>query len=199
MIGKEWTLEELFAVHNPLSAPCLSDIESTAKLKHYGRRQYVVRQGEVCRAFYFNRNGLLRIVHESEGTEDTIAIGEGGDVFTSLHSWWADEPGIFSLITVEESDLWVISYSDMRVLLERWPELWRWMCTLLTEQVYSFERRYLFFGKCDAEERYRNFMCRRPDTLRRLSVKFVAQYLKIAPETLSRIRARIVRGHAGRK
>lgn len=40
---------------------------------------------------------------------------------------------------------------------------------------------------------YRNFVAERPDALRRLSVKVVAQYLHMALETLSRIRARIVR------
>lgn len=66
------------------------------------------------------------------------------------------------------------------------------MRNLLIEQVYAFERRYLFFGKNDAETRYRNFISQRNGLMRDVPVKYVAQYLKIAPEYLSRIRRRIV-------
>lgn len=194
MKEKNWELGEIFAAHQELPAACVAELERVAGLVHVPRRRTLLLQGDVCRAFYFNRNGLMRVVHEWEGEEDTVVVGMGGDVFTSLHSWFAGEPTIFSLVSVEPTDVYVIGYDDMRRLLDRWPELWKWMCRLLTEQVYGFERRYLFFGHSNAEERYRNFMAERPDALRRLSVKTVAQYLKIAPETLSRIRGRLVRG-----
>lgn len=192
MKEKNWKLGEIFALHQELPAGCVADLEAAAELVHVPRRRAIVRQGDVCRAFYFNRNGLMRVVHEWDGGEETVVVGMGGDVFTSLHSWHAGLPSIFSLVSVEPTEVYVIGYADMRRLMGCWPQLWQWMCRLLAEQVYGFERRYLFFARSDAEERYRNFMAERPDALRRLSVKVVAQYLHIAPETLSRIRARIV-------
>lgn len=194
MEDKDWLLGEIFAIHHKLPHLCLEEITEAAVLVRLGRRKTILRQGEICHAFYFNRNGMMRIVNEWEGEEDTVAIGEGGDVFTSLHSWWKEEPSIFSLVSVVPTDIWIISYDDMRRMLDKWPDLWQWMCKLLTEQFYGFERRYMFFGRCSAEERYRNFMARRSGTFLHLSVKHMAQYLKIAPETLSRIRARVVRG-----
>ena len=163
----------------------------SVELLRVPKRSILMRQGEVCRYFYFNRSGITRVVHDSDGIEDTICFGTGGDVFTSLQSYYEGAPSIFSLTTVTESEVWTLSYEEMDRLSERFPSLVLWMRNLLLGQVITFERRYLFFGKNDAETRYINFINQRNSLLRDIPVKYVAQYLKIAPEYLSRIRRRI--------
>jgi len=70
--------------------------------------QPVVRQGEVSNHFVFNRVGLFRVSHINGNTEDTVLFGSSGDVFTSLHSYYAGEPAIFTLSAVEDSEAWLI-------------------------------------------------------------------------------------------
>lgn len=67
MKEKNWKLGEIFALHQELPAGCVADLEAAAELVHVPRRRAIVRQGDVCRAFYFNRNGLMRVVHEWDG------------------------------------------------------------------------------------------------------------------------------------
>lgn len=134
----------------------------------------------------------MRVAHIDDGTEDTVCFGTSGDVFTSLQSYFDGSPSIFSLVALYDSEVYSISYEDLDRLSSGFPALVLWMRNLLIEQVYAFERRYLFFGKNDAETRYRNFISQRNGLMRDVPVKYVAQYLKIAPEYLSRIRRRIV-------
>ena len=63
-----------------------------------------------------------------------------------------------------------------------------WMRNVLIEQVYAFERRYVYLGTYDAYARYEQFIKMRPELFTRIPLKYLAQYLKITPQTLSRIR-----------
>ncbi len=179
----------------------IRDMEKVARLVSVEKGQYVVRQGSVCGDFVFNRRGLFRVCNVTDGVEDTILFGTSGDVFTSLHSYYAHEPSIFSLMAVEDSEVWLISYAEMRELEEKHPVLISWMRGLLIEQTYSFEKRYIFFSSKSAEERFLNFLRMSSGTLRRTSVKYIsgivplkyiAQYLKITQSTLSRLRKKLV-------
>lgn len=133
--------------------------------------------------------------------EDTVLFGTSGDIFTSMHSYFAGEPSIFSLVAMEDSEVWLITYDRWRRLEKRHPVLIRCMRDLLVEQLYGFEKRYLFFNNKLAEERFRNFLTMQNASLRRTSVKYIsaivplkyiAQYLKITQATLSRLRKRLV-------
>lgn len=71
----------------------------------------------------------------------------------------------------------------------------------MVEQIYGFEKRYLFFTNKSAEDRFLNFMSIHSESLRRTSVKYIsrivplkyiAQYLKITQSTLSRVRRRLI-------
>lgn len=104
-------------------------------------------------------------------------------------------------MAVEDSEVWLISYAEMRELEEKHPVLISWMRGLLIEQTYSFEKRYIFFSNKSAEERFLNFLRMSSGTLRRTSVKYIsgivplkyiAQYLKITQSTLSRLRKKLV-------
>lgn len=184
-------LKEIFAQHNPLSEDCLNELEKCVTLVNVSKREILLHQGEVCRYFYFTRSGLMRVSHEKDGVEDTLLFGSEGDVFTSVHSWHADEPSLFTLSAIEDSEIYLLSYSDMNALSDKFPDLVLWMRNLLIEQLYAFEKRYEFFGIQDAASRYRNFMYRRNGIMASVPIKYIAQYLKIRPEYLSRIRRNI--------
>lgn len=161
----------------------------------------MVRQGEICNVFVLNRTGLFRVSHINGDTEDTLLFGTSGDVFTSLHSYYAGEPAVFTLSAIEDSEVWLISYDDMRRMQEEHLTLIKWMNSLMVEQIYGFEKRYLFFTNKSAEDRFLNFMSIHSESLRRTSVKYIsrivplkyiAQYLKITQSTLSRVRRRLI-------
>lgn len=161
----------------------------------------VIRQGEMCSDLVITRTGLFRVAHQSEAGEDTLMFGGAGDVITSMHSYFAGEAAVWSLLAVEDSEVWLLGYKDMERLLDTYPEFMRWFNMLLVEQLFSFEKRYLFFSNLSAERRLLNFLNMHDASLKRTSpkyisqivpLKYIAQYLKITQPTLSRIRRRIV-------
>ena len=96
----------------------------------------------------------------------------------------------------------MISYDDMRRLEADHPVMVKWMRDLLVEQMFGFEKRYIYNNNKSAEERLLNFMRVCSDNLRRPSVKhissiaplkYIAQYLKITQSTLSRLRNKLAK------
>ena len=197
------TLREIITSYGQVGEECLCELENSVRLVPVKKRDAIVCQGEVCDDIVFNRVGLFRVSNVSDGVEDTLLFGSSGDVFTSLHSYFAKEPSIFSLVAVEPSEVWLLSYSEFNRISDKYPEMVRWFRDLLIGQLYCFEKRYLFFNNKSAEDRFLNFLRLNCDTLRCTSVKYItrimplkyiAQYLKISPFTLSRLRRKLVLG-----
>lgn len=191
------SLRQILSQYCTPTEELVRDFENAARLVHVEKGKAVVHQGEICEDFVLNKRGLFRVSNVTDGIEDTVLFGTSGDVFTSLHSFYANEPSIFSLIALEDSEAWLVSYRMMRQLQSRHPALIMWLHNLMIEQLYGFEKRYLFFNNKSAEERFLNFMRIHSVSLRRTSVKlissvvplkYIAQYLKITQSTLSRLR-----------
>lgn len=195
------TLRQVLTQYCTPTEDMLREFERACTLVRVDKGKAIVEQGKVCDVIVINRVGLFRVCHREGNEEDTLLFGTSGDVFTSLHSYYAGEPSIFSLVAVEDSEAWVITYGMFRLLQTRYPELVRWMSELLVEQMFGFEKRYLFFNNRSAEERFLNFLRIQNKVLRRASVKYIsgivplkyiAQYLKITQSTLSRLRKKFV-------
>lgn len=165
-------------------------MEAAAERHVVRKREYVVRQGHLSRHIYFITDGLLRGVSEQGGREDTLFFAVPGDPFVSVHTLAHDEPAVISLQALEDSEVLAVEIADFRRLLDACPDLERWWSAILLEQVYALERRYVWLSTSSAAERYHTFMQIRRGIVGRIPIKYIAQYLSIAPETLSRIRAR---------
>lgn len=198
-----WTLRQILTRSCTPSEECTRDFEQAAVLRKVAKGEAIVRQGEMCDCFVLNRVGLFRVCNFTDNIEDTLLFGSSGDVFTSLHSYYNSEPSIFSLIAVADSEVWTISYSKINMLCNRYPEMVVWMRNLLIEQLYSFEKRYVFFNNKSAEDRFLNFLRMNYGSLRRAPIKYIsrivplkyiAQYLRITSSTLSRLRKKLVTG-----
>lgn len=82
-----------------------------------------------------------------------------------------------------------ISFEDMKAMLGEHIELRDWEVKVLIEQLYVLEKRYVILGTGDARSRYEALLNGRPqEILNAIPLKYIAQYLNITQETLSRVR-----------
>ena len=197
------TLLQILSQNCSPSEELTEALTQSALLISVAKHQAIVKQGEICDDFVFIRQGLFRVSHNSDTSEDTILFGTSGDVFTALHSYYAHEPAVFSLIAVEDSEVWLVSYKKINELLATHHDMLLWMHNLMIEQIYAFEKKYIFFSNKSAEERFINFLRDRYGSLRRVSIKYIssimplkyiAQYLNLTQSTLSRLRKKLVNG-----
>lgn len=194
-------LPEILNNYFRLSEECLNEVMAHCESFRIERGRDIVRQDEESHHIYFFKTGTLRVGLRKKHKEDTVCFGGEGDVFFSLHAWWSGEPSAYSLQALENTSGWKITFKEWRELEKQYPELIAYMRMLLSEQLYSFERLYRSYALTSSSERLNNFWEKTPSSLRNIPpaslsrivpLKYIAQYLGMAQQTLSILRRRIV-------
>ena len=183
-------ISEALRQHYPVSDETIRKLESVATLLKIRKRQTITQQGNRTDSIFIIKQGIFRVSFINEDKEDTLCFGMDGDTFTSLHSLFKNEPSQFSCIAMTDSEVYKIPIHDFERISKEQPDLVYWTRNLLIEQVYAFERKYSFLGTYNAYNRYEQFLKMRPELFNKIPIKYIAQYIKVVPETLSRIRAK---------
>lgn len=186
-------LQEILNICCTVGPETVSDFGSHCEQVCFDKGQPLVSQGESSDHLYLVKTGVFRMSYETDGVEDTLCFGHDGDAFMSFHCFYSGEPSQFSCIAVTAIEAYRINFSDLRTLMDSHPDLLVWFNAMLVEELYLLERRYVYFGAKDAYSRFKTFVAARPDILSHVPAKYIAQYLKVRPETFYRLRARFLR------
>jgi CRP-like cAMP-binding protein len=158
-----------------------------------GKGEPLVAAGRTCRSLYFLQQGALRGYYLLDGKEITYWFAFAPEFVTSFHSFITGKPAVESVEALEGSILWAISKEKLTALLDRFHELER-LVRLAYEHYYiRLEERFVNAQFRTATERYMQLMEQEPHLLERVPLQYIASYLGISPETLSRVRASLSR------
>jgi len=157
------------------------------------RSCFFIRAGEIPGKIAFVFTGLFRYVYRNEkGDEFTKGILPEGNFISSYSAMILQKPSYFSVEALEDSHVMEFNWKSFVVLMEKDPY---WVAFLLRFVEKGFiikEKRERDLLLLDAEARYRNFIEEYPGLDQRIKQSIIASYLRIQPETLSRIRRKIV-------
>ena len=142
--------------------------------------------GACCRI----KDGIVRCGFRHGDMEDTVLFGMEGDAIGAVHSLLHDLPSPFFYEVITKVDALKIHIDDFNSLIKTDHELLMWWQAYLFDGMFVFEHKYAYFAMKDAYERYITFLGKRPELAKEIPVKYIAQYLNISRETLSRIRAK---------
>jgi CRP-like cAMP-binding protein len=149
----------------------------------------LVQEGRSCRHLYFLQEGALRGYYLLDGREVTHWFGFGPEFVTSFHSFTTGQAAVENIQLLEGSVLWSISKETLGGLLDRFHELER-LVRLAYEHYYiRLEERFVNGQFRTAAERYAQLLSQEPHVLERVPLQYIASWLGISPETLSRVRA----------
>ena len=152
---------------------------------------YLVTEGQRCRHLYFVESGALRGCYTLDGKEITYWFAFENDFVTSFHSFITETPAVERIQLLEGSVLWAISKERLNHLLNAHHEIERLLRIAYEGYYIRLEERFVNGGFKTAAERYRDLLEQRPQLLERVPLSYIASYLGISPETLSRVRARL--------
>lgn len=156
------------------------------------RGQLLVEEGKVARDMYFIHEGYLRTYYIKDGLEITNHINCPMGFMTAYNSYVSRRPSEEFLECITDCVLLRISREKLDALFQS-DRKWARVGKVVNEQVivYNEERTRDMIGKT-AEERYRQLIVRHPDFLRHVPLQYIASYIGIKPESLSRIRRGIM-------
>lgn len=190
-------------MHSPLLHLCNSIIPLSDGLKErlisllrvdtFPKKTLLLKEGQICNYIYFIEKGFVRSFILKDDQEITSWFMKENDVFISVNSFFSRQPGQEYIETIEESTLSYIHYDELQKMYRDFIEF-NVVGRVLTEKYYVLcEERLQSMRKQKSEERYQFLLSYHPQILQRAPLKYVASYLGISIETLSRIRSKKVK------
>ncbi len=154
---------------------------------------YFIKAGETPTKIAFVFEGLFRYVYINDnGDEFTKAILSENIFISSYSAMVLNKPSYFSIEALENSRLLEFTWSDFNQLKENDIFWVKFLMKFLEKGYITKEKRERDLLLLDAETRYKNFLAEFPGMEQRVKQGIIASYLGIKPETLSRIRKKII-------
>jgi len=151
----------------------------------------LLKEGQRSEDSYFVLKGCIRVYYIIDGEEKTTAFYTELDALTP-HCVINKAPSDYFISCVEDSIL-LVSNTDMSVEVNSKFPKFDIMCRMLAEELLAKQKLdFDEFKTSSPEQRYLNLLHKRPDLLQRVPQHMLASFLGIKPQSLSRLRARLL-------
>lgn len=159
----------------------------------FRKGECLVREGERNSNFYIIAKGVWRGYYLNDGMDFSVWFASEGEV---IFSTWGYIENTTSLVTIEamcDSELYGISKPELEEFFFLSVEIANFGRRIFEQQFLSIENWIISGGSPRAEERYLALLEENPELLQYVPLKYIASYLWITPQSLSRIRAKLGR------
>ena len=175
----------------PISKALESALVESFKTEEVKKGKILLHEKDICKNLWFLCDGLLRSYHNIGDKEITSRIMYTGHIVISPGSFFTQTPATESIETLADCTLAKLSFTDLQGIYQKFPAF-NYHTRLITEQYfYKQEQRLYMLRKHDASAKYNFFLENYADYLKDIPQKYIASFLNIAPETLSRTRSKL--------
>lgn len=173
----------------PVTLEIEQEIINLAIRKTFPKNHQLILQGNVYRKLHFIEKGLVRVYYTTADDKDiTYRFVEEDSFVATLDSYISGRPSMYSMHTLEETTLFTISFNEFEMLLSKYLVLEKVHSFILRNGIEEMSRRLMALQVQSAQERYSDLIKNQPSILLRSPLGYIASYLGISQETLSRIR-----------
>lgn len=166
-----------------------ASILQTIKLK---KREFVLTEGQICKGVYFLSQGAVRTYHLQEGREINTSFNFENDFLREIESMIHQTPSTSNIQAMEDSTLFFIEKEKLTSLYDQ-SGFYQKLGRKILEQLAITEQKYAsLLTSYSPKERYLHVLQYNPALIERVPLQYIASYLGISRESLSRIRKRII-------
>ena len=188
-MSKEF-LQEVNNIY-PLSEELQKVLSSYYEVVDVPKKTLLLSAGQTSNHIYYIVKGLIRSYYIKEDTEVCSRFMSEEHIALSVDSFFARKESVEYIETVEDCVLVKMSYDDLQDIYIKYPEF-NFIARVWTEHYCIMsDEKLLMLRKNNAKDRYLFFLETYPDLVQRLPLTYIASYLGMNLETLSRIRKKI--------
>ena len=179
------------------SITSLNEVEEKAflsilEVKTIKKKEFLLQEGKVCNKITFVNIGIMRLFYNIEGVENTIQFFFGDSWYTDYASFLTGQPSIENMQALKTSEVVQFKKEDLYKLYDSMP-IFEKVGRIFAENAYlSISQLNQMKTNEEPKARYINLLKTRPELVQQIPQHYIASYLGIKPETLSRIRKRIL-------
>ena len=180
---------ELARKYSTMTHEELDELESILVPMKFGKGEMILEEGEVCENIYYIDKGLIRQFYFKNGKEVTEHLGADRSIFMCIESLFLEKPTHLQVEAIESSIIYALPKRrlekvalhnvNIQILYRKILEE-----SLILSQVHADLVRFETAG-----DRYKKMCKLMPQVVLRAPLVYIASYLQMTPETLSRVRA----------
>lgn len=184
-------LAEFFCRIHPIAESALDYVDKHCIPVNVKKGNFLLHPGTEEKNLYLILKGVVRGYLLDHGKEITTWINEENELVGSIRSLGLDLPSEEYIEAIEDARLVGIPYANIEYMYQQFPEANVIGRKILEESYRDAEERAYICRIPSAEMKYMRFLETNGDLLNRIPLKYVASYLGMTLETLSRIRSRM--------
>lgn len=186
--NKKEIVRKIAKIFCPMSKTGISALAEVLVPIKCNKNDIVLKEGDVCRYLYFVDQGMVRQFYYKNGREVTEHFSYEGRFVFCIESFLTQKPSRILIEALEPTKLYGISYEDLQSLITKDPEVDRLYHRLLEHVAISGQQHADSQRFETASERYDRLLHEKPEIVLRAPMLYIASYLQMTPETLSRVR-----------
>ncbi len=152
------------------------------------RGDFLIREGDIAKSIYIVKNGSMRIFRRTKNDEITFRLGYQGSWMTSFSSFLTGNPSEFYIQMIKKSSLLEVSKDNFYEFINSDSEHTTLWLKMLEEFAVQQMDREIDLLTRSPYERYQRLLERSPSVFQEIPNKYIASYLRMSPETLSRLK-----------
>lgn len=174
------------------SEEALNDLSAVMEEAHLDKNDFFLKAGKVCNKLAFISKGSMRLFYDSPEKEVCNDFFFENSLIGSLASFISRLPSMVNIVAMEKCTVLTVHYDDVMELVNKHDSFHKMANIIIQEQLIRAEKREAALLRNSPEERFKNLMEEHPKIFKRIPLHYVAGYLGITPETLSRYRTKFL-------
>lgn len=174
----------------PLNPPQQRSLCNALKVVEITKDDILLETGQISNHIYFVVSGIVRASCNVDGKDVTRWFSMSGDFAAAYFSFVYRQPSEDSLLPITDTTLLALSHSALQDLSKE-DSVWINLNRHLLEYYYTtLLERVLAFQTKSTAERYHHLLSEHPEIEDKVPLGYLASYLGMSQETLSRLRAK---------
>jgi CRP-like cAMP-binding protein len=185
-------IKTYFSNFLPLETDDLETFIQKFTFKQFKKGEYFIKEGELCSEIGFILKGCLVCVYNKEGIDVIDEFSMEFEFISDYKNFLDDKPAEKDVKCLEDTELLVINRKDLNHLYNQKHSFER-VGRIIAESLFkNWHQKAISLMLYDTETRYRKLIKNKPTLLQRVPQYLIASYLNVTPESLSRIRKKII-------
>jgi CRP-like cAMP-binding protein len=165
-------------------------LESILEIKEISKGELTLEEGKTCRFIDFIHTGSFRTYYLNDGLETTTAIATEDSFITDMKSLSSETPSVLNIQSLEPSIVVRLFKEKLIRLYKQSAELQNVGRAILESMIVAENEWKEMYTLYDPQKRYVFLMQKAPQFFARVPLQYIASFLGIRRETLSRMRSR---------
>lgn len=159
--------------------------------KYFEKGDYLFQQDEVCQKMFFIKSGICRKYYLNDGKEITTEFLFPENFAISARSFVLQQPSNEFAQAITHVEALILLKSNFEKLKKQNPEILSLDLKFVEMYAIWLEERLFQYHTQDALARYLNLIKNQPEIIKHIPLTYIASYLGVSLETLSRIRSKL--------